>query len=237
MKSLRTAGILMITGAMGVLVPYTILTITFSYPDILREDAGVILHEFHKAGPGLIFTWLAFALLGLPLLVAYKLTGQQLENKIHYMGWTTTIGTISIVVQLIGLLRWVFVVPVLANEYHATHDPVVQSSLKSIFRVVHQYGGVLLGEHIGQLFTITWTIMTSLALKKSKLIPQWISHFGIAASVIYFIAQAELLATVIPGFPVWDMAGFTGSTVWLLWLIIIGLYLIRKTGFKKHESV
>jgi len=37
------------------------------------------------------------------------------------------------------------------------------------------------------------------------------------------MAQAELFATVIPGFPVWGMAGFIGSTLWLIWLIILGV--------------
>jgi len=47
------------------------------------------------------------------------------------------------------------------------------------------------------------------------------------ASAIYLLAQAELFATVIPGFPVWDMAGFIGSTLWLMWLIIIGILFFR----------
>jgi len=51
---------------------------------------------------------------------------------------------------------------------------------------------------------------------------------GIISSAIYFLAQAELFATVIPGFPVWDLAGFIGSTLWLLWLVIVGIIFIRK---------
>ena len=47
------------------------------------------------------------------------------------------------------------------------------------------------------------------------------------ASVIYLLAQAELFATVIPGFPVWDMAGFIGSTLWLIWLIIVGFKFLN----------
>jgi hypothetical protein len=88
-------------------------------------------------------------------------------------------------------------------------------------------GGVLLGEHIGQLFTIIWTTMISVAFIKLKLIPRWVSWLGIFSSIIYLLAQAEIFATVIPDFPVWSLAGLIGSTLWLIWLIITGINFIR----------
>ena len=219
----KTTGLLLIAGAIGVLIPYTILTITFEYPDILRQDRGAILTKFHNGGSPLIFTWWAFAILGLPLLIAYILIGQILENKLNLIKWVTTIGVISVVVQIIALLRWVFVVPVLANSYVSASDASVKISAIISFQTVHQFGGVLLGEHIGQLFTIIWTVMLSYAFMKLHLFARWISWLGVIASVIYLLAQAELFATVIPGFPVWNMAGFAGSTLWLIWLISVGI--------------
>jgi hypothetical protein len=99
---------------------------------------------------------------------------------------------------------------------------------KLIFQAIHQFGGVLLGEHLGQLFTIVWTVMMSSAFIKLNLFPRWVSWLGMIASIIYFIAQADLFATVIPGFPVWSLAGLTGSTLWLIWLIVVGVMFIRK---------
>jgi len=61
MKTERNIGLLLITGAIGVLIPYTLLTITFEYPDVLRQDPGTILTKFHAGGSSLIFTWWAFA--------------------------------------------------------------------------------------------------------------------------------------------------------------------------------
>ena len=117
MRTERTIGLLLILGAIGVFIPYTILTIIFDYPDILRQDAGIILSKFHEGGSSLILTWFLFALLGLPFIPAYTLIGQKLENKLTFIKWTTTIGIISVIVQMIGLLRWTFVVPVLANNF------------------------------------------------------------------------------------------------------------------------
>lgn len=63
-----------------------------------------------------------------------------------------------------------------------------------------------------------------------KLFPAWVNIMAFVGAFIYFLAQAELLATVIPGFPVWDLAGFIGSTVWLTWLLMIGIGFIRGTA-------
>ena len=170
MKYKKTTGILLIAGVIGVLIPYTILTVTFKYPDILRQDAGSILTQFHAGGASLIFTWLAFALLGLPLVIAYSLIGQQLENRLPFVRWATTIGIISGIFQIIGLLRWVFVVPVLASDFVTAESDSTKQAVIVSFKILHQLGGVLLGEHLGQLFTIIWTIMISYALLKLKLI-------------------------------------------------------------------
>lgn len=213
----------MIAGAVGVFVPYTILTIIFDYPDILRQDAGVILTRFHEGGSGLIATWFSFAILGLPLVAAYIMLGQKLESSSAWMRTATSIGVIGLLVQMVGLLRWTFVVPVLADSYvHAT-DTATKIAAVTSFKTVHQYGGVLLGEHMGQLFTIIWTVIVTVTFAKQKWMPKWVTVLGYVSSFIYFLAQADLFATVIPGFPVWDMAGFIGSTLWLVWLIVVGV--------------
>jgi len=227
MKPGKIIGILLILGAVGVFIPYTILTIVFNYPDILRQDAGIILTKFHEGGASLIFVWFLFATLGLPLLIAYVYIGQTLENKFYLARWATVFGIISAIVQIIGLLRWTFVVPALANEFvNATND-TTRETIKTVFGVVHQFGGVLLGEHLGQLFTVIWTIMIATTFKNLHLFRLWVIWFGYISAGIYLLAQAELFATVIPGFPFWNLAGLIGSTMWLIWLIIIGIKFLN----------
>lgn len=228
MNKQKTTGWLLIAGAAGVLIPYTILTVIFDYPDILRQDAGSILTRFHEGGGQLVGTWFAFAILGLPLIPAFQLIGQQLENKSVWARTATTIGIAGLIVQMIGLLRWTFVVPVLADNYVHTTDVAANAAAVSSFSTMHQFAGVLMGEHLGQLFTIIWTIIISVTLVKLKWFPKWMGWLGVISSFIYLLGQAELFATVIPGFPVWDMAGFIGSTLWLIWMVIAGILFIRK---------
>jgi len=227
MKTEKIIGLLLILGVIGVFIPYTILTIIFDYPDILRQDAGVILTKFHEGGASLIFIWFLFAFLGLPILIAYISIGQKLENKFYFVRSATTLGVISVIVQMAGLLRWVFVVPVLATDFVNATSETTKETSRITFQAVHQYGGVLLGEHLGQLFTVAWTIMIAAAFNKLHLFPKWVIWLGYISAIIYLLAQADLFATVIPGFPVWNLAGLIGSTLWLIWLLIVGIKFLK----------
>lgn len=228
MKTNRTIGSLLVIGAVALLVPYTLLTLIFRYPAILREDTAVILTRFHEGGSRLILTWFAFAVTGLPLIPAYLLMGQQLESSSPLVRTATTAGIIGLIVQMIGLLRWTFVVPVLSAGFvHAT-DSATRAAAVMAFKTIHQYGGVVLGEHLGQLFTIAWTVMMSVAFLRLKMLPRWLGLFGLLSSAVYLLAQLELFATVMPGVPVWSMAGFLGSTLWLIWLIMTGVFFFRR---------
>jgi hypothetical protein len=205
------------------------LTIIFEYPDILRQDTATILTKFNQGGNKLIWTWFAFAITGIPLVPAYIMIGQKFEDKAPLVRMATTIGMIGLVVQMIGLLRWTFVVPVLADTFvHATDEATKAAAIVS-FKTIHQFGGVILGEHLGQLFTIAWTVMISLSFARLKAMPTWVNRVGIISAAIYLLAQAELFATVIKDFPVWNMAGFIGSTAWLVWLMIVGGIFIKKS--------
>lgn len=226
-KSYKTIGLLLIIGAIAVIFPYTVLTIIFDYPDILRQDTTVILTKFHDGGNTLIWTWFAFAITGLPLLPAYTLIGQKFEQQSSFVKVATTFGIIGLIVQMIGLLRWTFVVPVLSDAFvHATDESTKAAAIMA-FKTIHQFGGVILGEHLGQLFTIVWTVLMTVTFSKLKLMPSWVNIIGWISSGIYILAQAELFQTVMPDFPVWDLAGFIGSTLWLMWLILLGVYFYK----------
>jgi hypothetical protein len=137
---------------------------------------------------------------------------------------------------MIGLLRWPFVVPVLARLYT---DPeataATREAVAAVFQAVHQYGGVVLGEHIGQTFTILWMILLSICLLHQGKLPRWLPWAGFVAAGVYALAQGELLATAMPGFPYWGEAGLVGSLMWLGWLIALGIALLRRSRSITYE--
>lgn len=223
----RQAGQLFILGSLLLFIPYIALIFIFDYPEILRMPVDQILTKFHDGGTSLILVWWVFSLAGLPLLWATVFLGKIIGEEYQNVRVATTFMIIGGITQIIGLLRWVFVVPILSN-YYVNHPDTSQETISIIFQVVHQYGGVILGEHLGQIFSIIWTLIVCLHFLKSKTIHPFIGWFGIISSLIYLLGQTELFATVIPTFPVIGWAAAVGSTLWLLWMIALGFTLIRK---------
>jgi hypothetical protein len=225
----QLTGLFFIIGAILINIPYTLLIMNFDYPDILRAPTAEILTKFQAGGSPLIYTWLAFAWVGLPMLFGSIMLKRVFEREnSHFLETATTVSIIGFVVQVIGLLRWVFVVPIIARLYtDPTTDSATKESLSALFMVVHQYGGVVLGEHIGQFFSIIWMSMISAIIYKSKMFSKWVAWLGWIASAVYLLAQTELFATVIPDFPVIGWAGLYGSLLFLLWIIVMGVYLVK----------
>lgn len=222
----KLTGLLFIAGVILVNIPYTLLIMNFDYPDILRQPTGEILTQFQAGGTALIYTWLAFAWVGLPILIGILLLPKIMPDT-PLLKVATTAGVIASLTQIAGLLRWVFVVPILAQTYT---DPATSAATKDAvliaFQVIHQYGGVIMGEHLGQLFTIFWMILVSVAMFKSDLFKPWLGWFGIIAAAVYALAQTELLATVLPTVPVIPDAGLYGSLLWLAWMLTLGIVLL-----------
>jgi hypothetical protein len=92
----------------------------------------------------------------------------------------------------------------------------------------HQFGGALLGEHLGQSLGVFWSVAISLHIVRSRVLPRWLGIVGLAFSALYLLNQGDILATAIPGFPVFDLAGLVGSTGWGLWVAALGVMLLSK---------
>jgi hypothetical protein len=85
-----------------------------------------------------------------------------------------------------------------------------------------------LGEHLGQLLVIGWSATLSVVILRSRVLPRWLGATGLAVSALYLLNQGDVLATALPGFPVWDLAGLLGSTGWGLWIAALGVTLLLR---------
>jgi hypothetical protein len=234
--------VLLIIGAVLVNIPYTALIMNFNYPDILREPAGDILAQYAAGGTQLIWTWLAFAWTGLPILIGILLIPQALDGERSerrndpLIKLAVFFGAAGALAQIIGLLRWSFVVPALARLYNSPQAvEATRAAVIVVFQTLHQSAGVLLGEHVGQIFTIIWMGCLSARFIKGDAEPHWLGWTGFLASAVYLLAQGELIATAVPGVPVWGEAGFIGSMLWLGWVIALGVFFIRSARRQVDE--
>jgi Domain of unknown function (DUF4386) len=232
----RVTGWLLVIGAVTFAIAATILSSTFDWPDILREPPQVVLPAFVAGGTSLVWTWFAvawtYAILLVPILLLPAALGRRDDPVLRA---ATFVGAASVLLALIGFLRWVFVVPALADSYTAG-DATTQAAVAAAWMAQHQFGGALLGEHLGQLLAIGWSITISVIVLRSRMLPRWVGWAGLVASVLYLFNQGDILATAVPGFPVFDLAGFIGSSLWAIWLIALGVAVLR-TRIRRPEPV
>jgi hypothetical protein len=65
---------------------------------------------------------------------------------------------------------------------------------------------------------------------RSRVLPRALGAAGLLVSALYLLNQGDVLATAVPGFPVWDLAGLVGSTSWGLWVAALGVAVVRGSG-------
>ena len=221
-------GGLFILAALAFATAATALSMMFNWPDVLREPADVVLPAFAAGGPALVWTWFAaawtYGLLAIPILLLPAVLGLR-GNPV--MKVATYAGAASVLFSLIGFLRWVFVVPALAGSY-VTGDGQTRAAVAAAWTAQHQFGGALLGEHLGQLLVIWWSATVSIVILRSGILPRWLGAAGLVVSAIYLLNQGDILATAVPGFPVWDLAGLLGSTGWGLWIAALGISILAR---------
>jgi hypothetical protein len=63
---------------------------------------------------------------------------------------------------------------------------------------------------------------------RSRVLPRWLGGAGLGVSALYLTNQGDILATAVPGFPVWDLGGLIGSTSWGLWVAALGVMLLLR---------
>jgi hypothetical protein len=223
----RVTGWLLVIGAVAFAVAATVLSSTFDWPDILREPPDVVLPAFVAGGTSLVWTWFAvawtYAILLVPILLLPAALGRRDDPVLRA---ATFVGAASVLLALIGFLRWVFVVPALADSY-AAGDPTTKAAVAAAWMAQHQFGGALLGEHLGQLLAIGWSITISVLVLRTGILWRWVGWAGLVASVLYLTGQGDILATAVPSFPVWDLGGLLGSSLWALWVIALGVAVLR----------
>ena len=73
-------------------------------------------------------------------------------------------------VQFLGLVRWPFLVPYLADTYlDPASSEATRESVAVAFQAFNHYAGVGVGENLGYLFTSLWSVLVALAMFGSPL--------------------------------------------------------------------
>lgn len=230
MRRQSLTGIAAIILAIGFNIPYAMLATLFEYPAILRRPAAEVLQRFAEGGPALVLAWYGFmlsALLLTPLAVALSITPERVRTDPALTIGAAIAGALAGLVQAIGLARWVFVVPMLAR------DPVGGAASLD---VLNAYGGVAIGEHLGQLLTSLF--VAQIARMQTREGADRTANIGYLTAAAIALGTGEGLAIAIGAdggpFALLTIAGFLGLS---LWLALSGARLLRTPALARPALV
>ncbi len=199
----KLAAAFLVLGAVLANIAFIGLRSVFNYPDILQEPAKEILRQFTANQNAIIF-WFAILAIGAGLLAPIAVILGRLGSS-RMAVWT---GVFAATVQVIGLSRWILIVPGLAQKGDV-----------ATFQLLNTILGTIIGETFGYLFTGVWTILIIQSLGKN-IGRQWFSWLGIISAILI------MLGLIIPlGVPGTDTANFIGYILWSVWLVALGVLI------------
>jgi hypothetical protein len=213
MKLTSLTGLLLIVVPIAFNATFFLLQRAFEYPDILRKPTDYVLRRFKEGGAPLRRLWYAFAFSAVLFTPVPVLVQQVFEpDAPWYLIVGTALGVLAGAVQFLGLIRWSFLVPSLADIYtDSKSTQATRDSVAVVFQAFHRYAGVAIGEHLGYIFTSTWTILLCIAIVATDLVNPLFGWLGMVPAIGVLIGVFEET-----GF---KAAGVINAISYILWSV------------------
>jgi hypothetical protein len=225
MTMIRLTGLMLIVVPLAFNLTFFRLQRAFEYPDILRKPTDYVLQRFQAGGAPLRWLWYAFAFSAVLFTPVPVLVHQLFQpDAPQYLAVGTVIGVLAGIVQVVGLIRWSFLVPTLAALFTAPDtSPATRDSVTVVFQAFHRYAGVAIGEHLGYLFTSAWSLILCLALIQTGLVSPLFGWLGILPAVGLLVGVFEET-----GFKAAGVINAISYILWSVWLIALGVALLLR---------
>ena len=207
--NVRLTSALLVTGAVAVNAAFFGLGALFDYPDVLQQPGAEVLASFrdHQAG---VMGWFAVLLAGAALMAPIAVGVRRLGTG-RAATAALVAGVAAAVVQVVGLSRWLLVIPTVA--WQAAH-PSREAHAVDVYERAGFWMGEVIGESFGYLLTGVWTLLVLRSLARRP--PVWFTVLGAGS------ALAVLSGVLIPfGVPGTDLANFLGYVGWSVWLLCL----------------
>jgi hypothetical protein len=200
---------------------FTGLQLSFDYPAILRLPAPDVLVRFANGGPMLSGLWYAMMVSALAFIPAAIGVGVLYGKSQPFpAGLCAAFGLVAGLVQAMGLLRWVILVPGLAASYLDPGSTDIERQIAtSLFGAANTYFGTGVGEHFGYLFTALWTATVALLVWRQW---RWLAILGLAVAAGVAAGMLEPF-----GLPVAGTINAISFSLWTIWVLIFGVAILR----------
>ena len=228
MSAATFTGLLLIALPIAFNAAFGMLAARFDYPDVLRKPTDEVLAAFRAGGSSLVLLWWSFALTALALAPAVVLLSSAISDADGtLLAVATLTGVLASLVQVLGLIRWPFLVPYLAR---VAAEPGVSEARREavdiVFQAFNRYLGVAVGEHLGYFLTGAWTTLTGVALTQTDVMPGWIGVLGIVIGPVLMLCSLEFAGGREQGWKVAERLTPPAYVAWSLWLVAVGVGLL-----------
>ncbi len=192
-----------------------------------------MLRAFHDGGAGLIWIWYAFMLCAIalvPLAIAMAFARPDWRaSPITSIGGAVS-GSLAGITQAVGLSRWVFAVPALSRmQVNPGVSEATRDAIDVVYEMLNLWGGVAIGEHIGQMLTCLWVLHVVLdQIRSGEVSNRIAATLGLAAILGIGFGLGEGLATGlgVPG-DLFSLGTIAGYLVFSLWLMMTGVLFLK----------
>ena len=223
LRLIALTGIFLIVVPIAFNVTFFLLQRAFEYPEILRKPTDTILRRFKEGGAPLRRLWYAFTFSAVLFTPVPVLVQHVFQPEVPwYLIVGTALGVLAGAVQFLGLIRWPFLVPTLADLYtDPDSSQATRDSVAVVFQAFHRYAGVAIGEHLGYIFTSAWTILLCIAIVATDLVNPLFGWLGIIPAIGLLIGVFEET-----GFKAAGAINAISYILWSVWLIALGIALL-----------
>ena len=165
----RLAAAAMASAAVLAIAGFTALGSVFDYPKILESPTAEILASYRR-NQAAITAWFLVLVISAALLAPVGvLLGRLAGGKLGR--WIAGIGVAAATVQVVGLSRWVLLIPRVSDDATV---PSRTADAHHTFELLHTWLGKALGETIGYALTATFTVLVVIAITRA-IAPRWMT--------------------------------------------------------------
>jgi hypothetical protein len=189
LPAIKRASLLSFIFGLLMFVPIIVLGGAIGWPAILDEPASNVL-PLIKAQAGAVFigylSYLIYSILFFPTIAGLvELTSNSFIGRL-----ATAFALVSSLARSIGILRWLTVMPMLANLYLEGQQPTF---ITLVYQTINNLGGAI-GELLGvSLFGALAVALTAWGLHQAGIIAGWLSGFGLLAAAGLLLPWLETL--------------------------------------------
>ena len=205
------------------LAAYIILSSAINWPVSLDDPANIALPRVIAQWPAILTGYICYGLVAILFIPATAALNARLGLNGPLAGATVSLAAVATVAKLIGICRWLFAMPVLAQAY--VQPGADKATLAVFFDVLNGYAGDI-GEIIGvSLISGVWTIIMGWVIYQTP--GRWTKLLGgvvllTAILLLLSVPEGFGLKTIF-GFSMGDLLTVNGFT-WQHGLLAIGLW-------------